>query len=129
MRARPGRRVEFPNCPFCGVVIPRPAEVAGIELPGGACHCGAAFVLDPTGLNMGEALLQALALACGGNEDVGWQLEPGEDYQDRQVLGYDPNRHVVLGSADTFRSGMAALCFVKLTEGALERAGERAGSR
>ena len=130
MRARPGRRVEFPTCPFCGAVVPRPQEISGAQMPGGTCDCGAAYVMDATGLALGEALLEALALVCEGNEDLGWQLEPGEDYEDRQVLGYDAGRHVVIGSAASFRSGMAALSFVRLLEGALERASQRAsGSR
>jgi hypothetical protein len=85
--------------------------------------------MDAVGLNLGEALLEALSLVSGGNPDLGWQLEPGEDYEDKQVLGYDVARHVIVGSAATFRSGMGALCFVHLTEGALERAAGRLEAR
>jgi hypothetical protein len=122
---RTGRNVDFPTCPQCGAVVKRPEEVGG-QLPGGSCVCGTVYVMDPTGLNMGEALLEALSLACGGNPDLGWNLQPGEDYQDYAVLGYDPARHVIVGSATTFRSGMAALLFISLKEGGLERARERA---
>ncbi len=127
MRARPGRRVDFPTCPFCGTVVRRPEEVGG-AMPGGSCSCSAVYVADTRGLSLGEALLEALSLACGGDPDLGWQLEPAEDYEERQLLGYDPVRHVIIGSAATYRSGMGALLFIRLTEGALERAGERVRS-
>jgi hypothetical protein len=96
-------------------------------MPGGSCGCGTVYVMDTTGLALGEALLEALSLACGGDAGLGWQLEPGEDYEDHQLLGYDPGRHIVIGSATNYRSGMAALVFVRLIEGGLERAGQRAG--
>jgi len=128
-RPRPGRRIDFPTCPYCGAVVKRPADIAGSVLSGGSCVCGAAYTMDPTGLNLGETLLEALALLCGGNPDLGWQLQPGEDYEEQQCLGYDPSRHVIIGSAASYRSGMAALIFVRLLEGGLERAGERARLR
>ncbi|MFH0810502.1 MAG: hypothetical protein V2A77_08570 [Pseudomonadota bacterium] len=127
MRTRPGNRLEFPSCPFCGAVVMRPAEeIAGLDLPGGKCDCGAVYAMDPTGLRLGEALLEALSLACGCDSDLGWKLEPGEDYEERQILGYDPNRHVIIGAGANYRSGMSALCFIRLSEGALERAAGRA---
>lgn len=126
MRTRPGQRLEFPTCPFCGAVVRRPEAVAGIEMPGGRCGCQGVYVMDVRGQALGEALLDALTLLCGGNPDLGWQLEPGEDYEERQVLGYDHRRHVVIGSAG-YRSGLGALIFVRLLAGGLERAGRRAG--
>jgi hypothetical protein len=65
-------------------------------------------------------MLEALKLACGGDEDVGWNLGP-EDYEEWQVLGYDERRHCVIGGAASYFSGMAALCFVRVNDGVLER--------
>jgi len=51
---------------------------------GGRCTCGAVYAFDPTGHNVGEAYLDALALAYG--ED--WNSVPADSY-DELVLQYD----------------------------------------
>src|SRR5512145_3342152 len=86
---------EPPACPFCGAGLPRPKPRpwnTASKLPGGRCACGAAFVVDPTGRNGGQALLEALEDAAGGDRDRSNFLVPGRDYQEL-IENYDPQLH------------------------------------
>lgn len=107
---------EPPACPFCGAGLRRPkrrTDTASL-LPGGRCTCGACFVVDPTGRNGGDALLEALADACGGDRARGSLLQPGHDYEEL-IENYDPQLHRWIKGFRGYRRGMSRLYLVKLT--------------
>jgi hypothetical protein len=65
---------------------------------GGQCFlCGAHYIVDPTGKNVGEAMVQGLEMAAG---ELGKDLTTlsDEDYEDF-VLRYDVRNHESLGPA------------------------------
>jgi len=111
---------EPPACPFCGAALPRPKRrpwnTASV-LPGGRCACGATFVVDPTGRNGGQALLEALEDACGGDRERSLFLQPGRDYQEL-IENYDQQLHRFIKGFRGYRRGMARLYLVKLTAAA-----------
>lgn len=81
------------RCLFCKERIPKP-EIVTIRVyspegcKGGICpHCGAAFVMDETGKNGGDALLDGLAMVCGGDLDAANALSQ-EEYQVRDGIYY-----------------------------------------
>ncbi len=86
-----------PECPFCSRYIKRPEKkMTGFgEVIANYCACGAVYVCDPTGRNMGEAFSEALAIFTGG-----WDfdnLSQGDDYFIRE-LDYDlkNHRHIIV---------------------------------
>jgi hypothetical protein len=85
-----------PSCPFCRKTAERPARVAPVfscePRLGGRCGCGAAYVIDETGKAGGEALLDALAVACDGDLDRALAL--GSD-------GYRVEKRPYRGGANT----------------------------
>ena len=108
---------EPPVCPFCGAALPRPKRRPWNQaslLPGGRCSCGAHFVVDPTGRNGGQALLEALEDASGGNRERSQFLVPGRDYQEL-IENYDTQLHRFIKGFRGYRRGMARLYLVKLT--------------
>ncbi len=89
---------EIPRCPFCNGVLEPPVEVEPRRLGDfsyGSCKCGAVYVCDVTGHNLGAAMVEALNFACGDDWDLAWSLSPGEDFRDCLVEGYDYKRHRV----------------------------------
>jgi len=74
----------IPKCPFCGEPIEPPKEVPSariLEFPRNVCkNCGAVYVYDATGHNLGAAYVEALVFACDDDWDLAWQLLPEEDY-------------------------------------------------
>lgn len=63
---------------------------------GGTCACGAVYLVDPTGKNVGTVMVQALGIAAemlGKNLN---ELTPGQDYED-VVLSYDWRTHRSFG--------------------------------
>ena len=78
------------RCPFCREFLKFPEKVKTAlgECMGGRCSCGAVYVLDPTGHNVGEAYLDALALAFG----EAWNDASGDTYQEA-VFQFDPRTY------------------------------------
>lgn len=108
---------EPPACAFCGAALPRPKRRPGSPsslLPGGRCACGACFVVDPTGRNGGQALVEALEDACGGDRQRASFLVPGQDYREL-IENYDTHLHRYIKGFRGYRRGMARLYLVKLT--------------
>jgi hypothetical protein len=103
-----------PECPFCGRIINRPAEIKTEfgNVSTGGCECGAVYVCDPTGHNTGEAYTEALALAKGG-----WQINAMDENVDYEAIDmeYDEKSHQRLYSKG-LRSLSGRLVFVKLKE-------------
>jgi hypothetical protein len=109
-------RGEPPACAFCGAALPRPKRrpwKTESLLPGGRCACGAFFVVDPTGRNGGQALLEALEDACGGDRGRSQFLVPGRDYGEL-IENYDTQLHRFIRGFTGYRRGMARLYLVKL---------------
>ena len=101
-----------PECPFCGRIINRPAEIKTEfgKVTGGACECSALYVCDPTGHNTGEAYTEALALAKGG-----WQISGMDENVDYETvdIDYDEKSHQRVYSKG-LRSLSGRLVFVRL---------------
>jgi hypothetical protein len=120
-----------PSCPFCGMLIDRPRELAmrmPHEMPVGKCVCGAAYAYDATGHNLGTAMIDALVFGCNGDWDLAWDLLPGEDYLEQQVGNYDFENHLVVhGGIYEGRRIAGTLYFVRLHQDVLEVTDE--GSR
>jgi len=106
-------------CPFCGLPVERPVEIDdGVprDMPAGRCAgCGAVYVCDVTGHNLGAAFVEGLTLACDMDWDLAWDLLPDEDYLQRIVERYDPVTHRVYpDKTPEGRKVRGALCFVRL---------------
>ena len=73
------------GCPFCWEWLPRPKKVmdvfSGAGAVGGHCECGAAFIVDDVGKFGGQALMDAQALACGGDLDRASEIVEGIDFE------------------------------------------------
>jgi hypothetical protein len=109
-----------PACPFCGAALPRPKRRPWNRtslLPGGRCSCGAHFVVDPTGRNGGQALLEALEDASGGDRERSQFFVPGRDYEEL-IENYDTQLHRFIKGFRGYRRGMARLYLVRLTPAA-----------
>jgi len=110
--------IEKPSCPFCGMLIERPRELATRmpqEMPVGKCACGAVYAYDVTGHNLGTALSEALVFGCNGDWDLAWDLLPEEDFQEKQVENYDIETHlVVYGRVYQGRRISGTLYFIRL---------------
>jgi hypothetical protein len=80
-----------PECPYCNKYIEQPKNTMtelGIII-GGKCACGAVYVCDPTGHNVGEAYSDAIAFAKG-DWDIG---DLGLDEYVMKEMDYDLKSH------------------------------------
>ena len=66
------------------------------EFSVGSCQCGAVYTCDPTGHNIGSAMVEALVYACDDNWDLAWELLPGDDYLTGRIEHYDEQTHQVV---------------------------------
>ncbi|RPH38505.1 MAG: PBS lyase [Desulfobulbaceae bacterium] len=88
-----------PWCPFCGLKVARATEAVTrklTEFPVGNCQCGAVYSCDPTGHNIGAAMVETLVYACGENWDLAWELMPEDDYLTGRIENYDEVTHQVI---------------------------------
>lgn len=88
-----------PWCPFCGQTVGRPQPPVQRKLGEftvGTCQCGAIYTCDPTGYNVGAAMVEALVYACNDDWDLAWELEPEKDYLTGRIENYDEQTHQVL---------------------------------
>ncbi len=107
-----------PWCPFCGLDVGRPTETAQrkmTEFPVGSCDCGAVYVCDATGHNVGSAMVECLVYACSDEWDLAWELIPEDDYLTGRIEQYDELTHQVIpkGNLDG-RAVRGVLYFVRL---------------
>ncbi len=86
---------------------------AGEVVAGGTCTgCGAVYLLDPTGKNVGEVMMQGLTLAAERlSKDTG-SMVAGEDYEDI-VLSYNWRTHRSSGEAKNFMDGCGRLYVIR----------------
>lgn len=109
-----------PWCPFCGQDVGRPQEPVQRkmeEFTTGTCQCGAVYTCDPTGFNVGAAMVECLVHACDDNWDLAWELMPDEDYISGRLDKYDEQSHQIIevGNFDG-RKIRGVLYFVRLSK-------------
>ncbi|MCL7488031.1 MAG: PBS lyase [Desulfobulbaceae bacterium] len=88
-----------PWCPFCGMDVGRTRDAVQrkmTEFPVGSCDCGAVYVCDATGHNVGAAIVESLVYACGDDWDLAWELIPEDDYLTGRIDDYDEITHQVV---------------------------------
>ena len=93
------RVIKRPWCPFCGQNVAETSDAVERKLNEfkvGNCECGAVYTCDPTGHNIGSAMVETLIFACGDNEDLAWELMPEDDYLTGRVENYDEVTHQVV---------------------------------
>ena len=107
-----------PRCPFCGLQIERPQELAVHrpgEMPVGSCSCGAVYAFDVTGHNLGAAFSEALVFGCNMDWDLAWNLLPEEDYLQALVENYDiESNYIIPAGSYEGRRIAGALYFIRL---------------
>jgi HEAT repeat protein len=85
------------------------------EFKVGRCQCGAVYSCDPTGHNIGSAIVETLVLACDNNWDLAWDLLPEDDYLTGRVEDYDETTHQVVNTRNLDgRPVRGVLYFVRL---------------
>jgi hypothetical protein len=113
-----------PWCPFCGMDVGRPTDSAQRkmrEFPMGICECGAVYVADATGHNIGAAMVECLVNACKDQWDLAWELVPEEDYLTGTIENYDEVTHQVVATRNLDgRAVRGVLYFVRLHKEAAE---------
>jgi len=90
--------IKRPWCPFCGQKVERAVDLPNRkmrEFSVGRCSCGAVYSCDPTGHNVGSAMVETLVHACGDNWDLAWDLMPEDDYLTGRIEDYDELTHQV----------------------------------
>ena len=123
-----------PQCPFCGTVLEAPKELEPKRLGDfayGACGCGAVYVCDVTGHNLGAALVEAMMLACGDDMDLMWSLTPEEDYGEARIEGYDLARNLVFPAGRNPEGDRVkgVITLIRLDPEVAEAVGERRRAR
>jgi hypothetical protein len=107
-----------PWCPFCGMDVGRPTEAAQrkmTEFPVGTCSCGAVYVCDTTGHNVGSAMVECLVYACNDEWDLAWELIPEDDYLTGRLEDYDDITHQIVPKRNLDgRAVRGLLYFVRL---------------
>ncbi len=105
-----------PRCPFCGTDLKRPEQMNLTPtdiVQGGACSCGALYLVDPTGKDVGSMMAQALNWAADTlGKGVG-DLAPDVDYQDA-ILSYDWRTHRSTGISRGYRDRYSRLYIMKV---------------
>ena len=116
-----------PWCPFCGADVGRAEDAAQrkmTEFPVGLCECGAVYVCDATGHNVGSAIVECLVYACNDNWDLAWELMPEDDYLTGRIDRYDEVTHQVVNAGHLDgRYINGVLYFVRLHKDVAEIAG------
>ena len=113
-----------PWCPFCGQDVGKPQypdkRKMG-EFPFGNCQCGAVYASDPTGFNVGAAMVDCLVHACGDDWDMAWELLPEQDYLTDILEDYDELTHQVVQTRNLDgRIIKGVLYFIRLQKDAAE---------
>lgn len=122
-----------PWCPFCGQTVGKPLtpDVRKLgELATGRCDCGATYTCDPTGHNVGAAMVEALVCACNDNWDLAWELVPEDDYLTARLEDYDEQTNQIVESRQLDgRRISGVLYFIRLHRDIAEISPEAGKSR
>ncbi len=106
----------IPTCPFCWASLNYPVDIRLNDVDtilGGHCFlCGALFIVDVTGKNVGEAVVQGLRVIADELGKDLEMLESGLDYVDC-VLEYDVRRHQTMGPGSRYFDGYGRLYVIK----------------
>lgn len=109
------RRSREVVCPFCDRELSRPvtmAVTAGDARSGGRCACGALYILDETGKDVGEIMVLGLGIVADELAKTFADLVPGEDYED-VILSYDWRTHRSAGISTGYMDGYGRLYVIK----------------
>lgn len=110
--------IKRPWCPFCGQKVSKAVDAPNrkmSEFTVGSCSCGAVYSCDPTGHNIGSAMVETLVYACGDNSDLAWELMPEDDYLTGRIEDYDEQTHQVVDTRNIDgRMVRGVLFFVRL---------------
>lgn len=89
------------QCPFCKETLEPPSEIKlrFETIEGGRCTCGAVYVYDRTGRNLGEAFTSALVLAYDEDYDKAFSAPEG-DYEEAVIRYYQRLGRFVEGEGD-----------------------------
>ncbi len=104
------------QCPFCENLLGKPVDITmgSLDLTGGICRCGSVYVMDQTGHNLGQALMDALYFVCKEDYDKALTLNP-EDY-DTETYDYNPSSHSASVCNERARRKCPKIIFLKLTK-------------
>lgn len=105
-----------PRCTFCEADLRRPEPLAGEVADGvlgGTCSCGALYLVDPTGKNVGTVMAQALTMAADRLGKKVSELDPERDYED-DVLSYDARTHRSIGRVTGYMDGYGRLYLMRV---------------
>jgi hypothetical protein len=109
-----------PWCPFCGQDVGKPVEPVNRKMDEfllGECQCGAVYTSDPTGFNVGSAMVECMVAACDDNSDLAFDLDPEEDYLSDRIDHYNEVDHYVYESGTTDgRMIRGVLYFIRLNK-------------
>ena len=109
-----------PWCPFCGQDVGRPQYPDKRKLGEfalGGCECGAVYASDPSGFNVGAAIVECLVHACSDNWELAWDLLPDQDYLTGRIEDYDEVTHQVVETRNLDgRIIRGVLYFIRLQE-------------
>ena len=105
-----------PRCPFCEADLKRPEPMQTgdpEQVQGGTCSCGAIYLVDPTGKNVGTVMAQALIMAADMLRKKVSDLDPESDYEDA-VLSYDYRTHRSTGKVTGYMDGYGRLYMMRV---------------
>jgi len=110
-----------PHCPFCDQPFEKPVLEEPVKLGDferGRCLCGAVYIHDITGHNLGAAYIEILSSITNEDWDLAWQLVPEIDYREARIENYDINNHLIqpTGRDEQGRRTRGVLIFMKLDE-------------
>lgn len=102
------------QCPFCEKPLAGPVNISTdtLDISGGICACGAVFVYDQTGHNLGATLMDALYFVCKEDYDRALSLMP-EEYE-TVTLDYNPISNTAYPTPDRSTKKSPRLLFLKL---------------
>jgi hypothetical protein len=116
-----------PWCPFCGQDVGKPQYPDKRKLGEfalGSCECGAVYASDPSGFNIGAAMVECLVHACNDNWELAWDLLPDQDYLTGRIEDYDEVTHQVVEKRNLDgRIIRGVLYFIRLQESPEELTG------
>jgi len=113
------RILREPRCPFCNETFEPPLEISTQVgfFTGGTCKCGAVYVYDISGKNLGEAYVDALSYACKEDWDMAMSLEPEKDYT-QVMIEYNDTTHSIIPHQDQrgyrFHEKSGKMIFLKI---------------